>query len=275
MAIADPDARLRLTILGCSSSPGVPRISNDWGNCDPANPKNRRTRAAALIERVSANGVTRVAIDCGPDFRQQMLAARVDRLDAIILTHAHADHIHGIDDMRGFALIQRERIPVFADTDTMARVKDAFGYIFRTPRGSSYPPVGEEHAIEPGRVFEIDGAGGPLSILPLLQTHGSINSLAFRFGPIAYCTDVSDIPPETEAQLQHLDHLVLGALQYRTHPSHFSLEQAIGWIERLGAKAATLTHMHTPLDYETVLRETPDHVEPGYDGLVVELPLMA
>ncbi|MEN3791714.1 MBL fold metallo-hydrolase [Fulvimarina sp. MAC3] len=273
MPDADTDTRLRLTILGCSSSPGVPRVSGDWGNCDPRNPKNRRTRTAALIERVSHLGITRVAIDCGPDFRQQMLAAEVDRLDAIILTHAHADHIHGIDDMRVYAQIQGNRIPVYGDAETLTRVQDAFGYIFKTPRGSAYPPIGETRVIEPGRAFEIDGPGGALSILPLLQIHGPITSLAFRFGAIAYCTDVSDIPTETEAQLQDLDHLVLGALQYKTHPSHFSLGQALGWIARLAPKAATLTHMHTPLDYETVHRETPDHVEPGYDGLMIERPI--
>ena len=265
--------RLRLTILGCSSSPGVPRIHGDWGACDPNNPKNRRTRTTALIERISAKGRTVVAIDCGPDFRQQMLAANVKRLDAIMLTHAHADHIHGIDDMRSFAQSQGAQIPVYADTETFGRVFEAFAYVFRPPKGSDYPPIARHIEIEPGQRFAIDGPGGPIDILPMLQIHGAIHSLGFHFGPIAYCTDVSAFPAKTVETLRGIDHIVLGALQYRRHPSHFSLLQALDWIDELGVGSATLTHMHTPLDYDTVRRETPAHVEPGYDGLVIERPL--
>ncbi|MEE2953491.1 MAG: MBL fold metallo-hydrolase [Pseudomonadota bacterium] len=265
--------RLRLTILGCSSSPGVPRIHGDWGACDPNNPKNRRTRTAALIERISARGRTVVAIDCGPDFRQQMLAAKVKRLDAIMLTHAHADHIHGIDDMRSFAQSQGAQIPVYAETETFGRVFEAFAYVFRTPKGSDYPPIARHIEIEAGQRFAIDGPGGPIDVLPMLQIHGAIHSLGFHFGPIAYCTDVSAFPAETVETLRGIDHIVLGALQYRRHPSHFSLQQALDWIDELGVGSATLTHMHTPLDYDTVRRETPAHVEPGYDGLVIERPL--
>lgn len=261
---------LRLTILGCSSSPGVPRIFGDWGNCDPKEPKNRRTRCAALIERIGANGTTTVAIDCGPDFRQQMISAEVDRLDAILLTHPHADHIHGIDDIRSFMQNQRMQIPVHADRDTYERVYEAFAYAFTTPSGSAYPPVARHVEIRPLEPFTIEGPGGPLSVLPLEQEHGRIHSLGFRFGPIAYCTDVSDFPDETVEALRGLDHIVIDTLQYKRHPSHLSLEQSLGWIDRLGAKSATLTHMHTPLDYETVRRETPDHVEPAYDGYRIE-----
>ncbi|MDY8110491.1 MBL fold metallo-hydrolase [Fulvimarina sp. 2208YS6-2-32] len=266
------EKRLRLTILGCSSSPGVPRMSGDWGNCDPSNPKNRRTRTAALVELIADTGITRLAIDCGPDFRAQMISARVDRLDALLLTHSHADHIHGIDDVRPFMQTQGRRIDIYGDAATFERVVAAFGYIFRTPRDSAYPPVAVRHVVEPGRAFSIDGPGGSIPIMPLSQIHGSIRSLGYRFGTLAYCTDVSAFPPQTEAGLQDLDHLVLGALQYRTHPSHFSLDQALGWIDRLRPKAATLTHMHTPLDYDTVQRQTPDHVQPGHDGLIIEVP---
>ncbi|RFC66233.1 MBL fold metallo-hydrolase [Fulvimarina endophytica] len=271
----DRQKRLRLTILGCSSSPGVPRISGDWGACDPSNPKNRRTRTAALVELISPTGTTRVAIDCGPDFRAQMLAAKVDRLDAILLTHAHADHIHGIDDLRGYMQVQRERIDVYADAGTFSRVMDGFSYIFETPAGSSYPPIANRHLIEPYRAFSISGPGGNLPVLALTQIHGSIQSLGYRFADLAYCTDVSEFPARTEAQLHDLDVLVLGALQYKNHPSHFSLDQAVEWIERLGPRSAVLTHMHTPLDYATVLRETPAGIQPGFDGLVLELPFDA
>jgi phosphoribosyl 1,2-cyclic phosphate phosphodiesterase len=266
--------RLRLIITGCGSSPGTPRINGDWGACDPANPKNRRRRAAAVVERIAADGgVTRVAIDTGPDFRDQMLDAHVDRLDGVVYTHAHADHIHGIDDLRGYFLTQRRRIDVFADEATLARLREGFGYCFETPPGSAYPPIVEPHEIGHDAPFEIDGAGGPIRFEPLPQIHGDILTLGFRIGPLAYCPDVSDFPAPTAARLKDLDLLVIDALQYRPHPSHFSLAQALGWIADLKPKRAILTHMHIPLDYATVMAETPGHVEPAHDGMSVELPL--
>ena len=237
----------RFTILGCGSSPGVPRINSDWGNCDPANPKNRRTRTAAMFERIGPGGITRVAIDTGPDFREQMIAAGVTHLDAVAYTHAHADHIHGIDDLRGY-----------------------FGYCFETPPGSSYPPIVEPYEIEPYRRFSVTGAGGTIELDPLQQEHGDIVSLGFRVAGIAYCPDVSGFPAATLDRLKGLDLLVVDALQYNRHPSHFSLEQALEYIESLAPARAVLTHMHTPLDYDAVMRETPDHVEPGFDGLTIE-----
>jgi phosphoribosyl 1,2-cyclic phosphate phosphodiesterase len=264
---------LRFTVLGCGSSPGVPRISGDWGACDPANPRNRRTRTAAMVERVAPDGrSTRVVIDTGPDFRAQMLAAGVSRIDAVAYTHAHADHIHGIDDVRGYWLEQRKLIDVFADAHTLSRLKQAFGYCFETPPGGSYPPIVRARLIDPPAPFTVEGEGGPLTLEPLLQVHGDIHSLGFRIGRIAYCPDVSAFPESTAERLQGLDLLVVDALQHKPHPSHFSLGEALGWIERLTPGRAVLTHMHTPLDYETVAAATPPHVEPAYDGLIVEIP---
>jgi len=265
---------LRLTILGCGSSPGVPRIIGDWGDCDPANPKNRRTRTAAMVERIAPDGrTTRVIIDTGPDFRTQMLAANVQHIDAVAYTHAHADHIHGIDDVRGYWLEQRKLIDVFADAPTLSRLKQAFGYCFETPPGGSYPPIVRANLIDPPASFTVEGEGGPLTLEPLMQVHGDIHSLGFRIGRMAYCPDVSAFPESTAQRLTGLDLLVLDALQYRPHPSHFSLSEALEWIERLKPGRAVLTHMHTPLDYATVAAETPQHIEPAYDGLAMEIPI--
>jgi phosphoribosyl 1,2-cyclic phosphate phosphodiesterase len=265
--------RLRFTLLGCGSSPGTPRITGDWGNCDPKNPRNRRLRSAAMVERISPSGTTRIVIDTGPDFRLQMLNAGVDRIDAVVYTHAHADHVHGIDDLRGFALYQRQLIDIYADRPTMDRLRQSFGYCFETPPGSSYPPILRPHNIAHDVVFSIDGPGGPIAFEPLPLIHGDIISLGYRIGNIGYCSDVSDIPAAAAARLEGLDLLVIDALQYKTHPSHLSLEQTLGWIERLAPRRAVLTHMHIPLDYATVARETPDHVEPGHDGMIVEFEI--
>lgn len=260
------------TILGCGSSPGVPRINGDWGACDPKNPKNRRTRAALLIEQTGDDGgTTTVVIDTGPDFRAQMIAAKVKNIDAVFYSHPHADHIHGIDDLRGYVQYTGRRIPIWADALTMERIREGFRYCMETPEGSSYPPIVEPRIIDPSLTpIAITGAGGTIVFQPVLQHHGSIMSLGFRIGDFAYCSDVSDFPQETIGKLAGLDMLVIDTLQYTFHPSHLSLEQSLGWIARFSPKRAVLTHMHTPLDYETVLNETADHIEPAYDGMRLE-----
>jgi phosphoribosyl 1,2-cyclic phosphate phosphodiesterase len=263
--------RLRFTILGCGSSPGTPRITGDWGNCDPDNPRNRRTRCAALIERINEAGDrTTVVIDTGPDFRAQMLAAGVQRLDAAVYTHPHADHIHGIDDLRGYVIEQKHLIDIYADMPTLDRLREGFRYCFETPPGSKYPPIVRANIIDHDQELTINGRGGPITLLPLPQIHGDIVSLGFRIGALAYCPDVSAFPAETAERIGGLEWLIIDALQYKTHPSHFSFSEALEWIERLKPKHAVLTHMHVPLDYDVVARDTPDHIMPAFDGMVIE-----
>lgn len=265
--------RLRLTILGCGSSPGTPRITGDWGACDPNEPRNRRTRCAALVERIGANGRTVAVIDCGPDFREQMLRETVRRIDAVLVTHPHADHFHGLDDLRGYFLDSGTRVDLYADAATAARMVEAFGYCFETPPGSSYPPIVRHRPVTPPQPIRIDGPGGVLDLVPFHQTHGSIVSLGFRIGPLAYCSDVSDFPADARRAIEGAELIVIDALQYRRHPSHLSLEQALDWIGRLGVPRAVLTHMHTPLDYATLVRDLPEHVRPAHDGLRIEFDL--
>jgi phosphoribosyl 1,2-cyclic phosphate phosphodiesterase len=263
---------LTFTILGCGSSGGVPRPGIGWGECDPTNPKNRRRRCSLLVERRQADGAcTRVLIDTSPDLREQLLAADVDWLDGVLFTHEHADHTHGIDDLRGLFLRHRRRIDAYVDEQTYRVLYFRFGYCFVTPPGSNYPPILNEHRIKPGTPVNIPGPGGPIAALPFLQDHGDIASLGFRIGGVAYSSDLRDLPGESVAALAGLDLWIVDALRYKPHPSHFSVDEALAWIERLAPKRAILTNMHIDLDYEELRRRLPRHVEPAYDGLRIEL----
>ncbi len=264
--------KLVATILGCGSSPGVPRIGNDWGACDPKEPKNRRLRCSLLIEQTSDHGrKTVVLIDTGPDVRAQLLGANVNQLDAVLYTHAHADHSHGIDDLRVFWQNTKRRVDVFADAATLARFNEAFAYCFKTPAGSDYPPILEAHEVTPGIPFAIDGPGGSIDFLPYRQVHGDIHTLGYRVGNLAYSCDVSALPDETLTHLSGLDTWIVDALRYRPHPSHFSVRDTLAWIDRLKPRRAVLTHMHIDLDYQRLRRELPANVEPGYDGMIIEI----
>ncbi len=263
---------LRFTILGCGSSPGVPRIDGNWGACDPKNPKNRRRRCAMMVERVSDLGRTVILVDTGPDVREQVIDAGLDALDAVLYTHDHADHTHGIDDLRILAYRARSRVDVYFDEATGAILQRRFDYCFVTPEGSSYPPIVKAHTIRPGEKLTIEGAGGPIEVLPFLQHHGDINSLGFRFADLAYSSDLHDLPEESLPTLRGLEVWIVDALRYTSHPSHFSVEDALGWIERLAPKRAILTHLHMDLDFERLTRELPSGVEPAYDGMSFELP---
>lgn len=262
---------LRATILGCGSSGGVPRIGGLWGACDPENPKNVRSRCSMLLEQVSETGKTRVLIDTSPDMRLQLLSARVAKVDAVIYTHAHADHMHGLDDLRMLAFNSQQRIPVWADIPTQNDLYARFRYAFVTPEGSQYPPICDMRTID-GDVT-ISGAGGDITLTPLPVQHGQIKALGFRVGGLAYMPDVSDIPDSTWALLNGLDIWVLDALRRKPHPSHVHLDGALGWINRAAPKRAVLTNMHIDLDYATVAAETADHISPAYDGLALTLPV--
>ena len=266
------DAAYRFTILGCGASPGVPRIGGDWGACDPNNPRNRRRRCSLLAERISGTARTRILVDTSPDLRDQALSAGISTIDGVLYTHAHADHIHGIDDLRSFVLNMRRRVDVHADEPTTARLREAFGYCFDTPEGSDYPPILVGHTIRPGVPVVIEGQGGPLAALPVRHVHGRIDALGFRFGALAYSPDLSGMDAEAEAQMQGLDVWIVDALRRTPHPSHFTLDQALAWIERLKPKRAILTNMTGELDYESLRGSLPPGAEPAYDGMVVELP---
>lgn len=262
-------AELRFTILGCGSSGGVPRLGGIWGACDPNNPRNRRRRCSLLVERTTADGTTRVLIDTSPDMRQQLLDAEVGTLDAVVFTHGHADHVHGIDDLRMIVFNQKERLPVWADGPTQERLYGSFGYAFTQPKDSPYPPILDMHTID-GEV-EICGAGGRVVLRPFRVDHGSIDALGFRIGGLAYLPDVANIYDDAWPALADLDIWIVDALRRTPHPTHAHLERALEWIERVGPRQAVLTNMHVDMDYETVLAETPDHVAPAYDGMTLTL----
>lgn len=262
---------LRFTILGCGSSMGVPRVALGWGDCDPNEPKNRRRRCALLVERAIGPGqVTRALVDCGPDIREQLIGADIDWVDGVLITHEHADHTHGIDDLRPMFVKHRRRVDVYMDEPTAVDMHSRFGYCFRTPAGSNYPPIMAEHRLTPGVAVTIEGQGGPIEVLPFLQDHGDIVSLGFRFGDVAYSTDMKRLPPDSIAALDGLNIWIVDALRRTPHPSHLHLEETLQWIERIKPKRAILTDMHTDMDYRSLCASLPAHIVPAYDGMQFE-----
>ena len=263
---------LEVRILGCGSSGGVPRLGEGapyWGACDPANPKNRRSRCSVLVTRWE-KGETRVLVDTSPDLREQLLAAKIGRLDGVLITHDHADQLHGLDDLRVITLNMRRRLDLWSDRRGLEGVMKKFGYCFETPVGSDYPPILNAHEIaEPFAPFELAGAGGTVPVLAFGQRHGRIRSLGYRFGPVAYSSDVDGLDDEAFAALAGVECWIVDALRYTPHPSHANLAQALEWIARVKPKRAILTNMHVDLDYERLKRELPPGVEPAYDGMVL------
>jgi phosphoribosyl 1,2-cyclic phosphate phosphodiesterase len=261
---------LGFTILGCGSSGGVPRVAQGFGACDPSNPRNVRRRCSALIERCTERGTTLILIDTSPDLRLQLIDADVARLDAVLLTHPHADHTHGIDDLRPLVIAMRRRIDIHMDIPTSREVRAKFTYIFETPAGSSYPPIGREHRLEAGAAVEVTGPGGAIHATPFDLEHGDISALGFRIGALAYTPDLSRVPEASLSFLEGLDVWVIDALRYAPHPSHLSLAEALELIERLRPKRAVLTNLHTDLDYAKLAAELPPNIEPAFDGMRIE-----
>ncbi|MDB5616577.1 MBL fold metallo-hydrolase [Tardiphaga sp.] len=261
-----------LTILGCGSSAGVPRPALGWGACDPTNPRNRRRRCSVLVERESEHGITRVVIDTSPDLREQLIDAEVYHIDAVFLTHEHADQTHGIDDLRSVVLHQRRRIPFYLNASTAKDILPRFSYCFVSPEGSDYPPILDQMSIEAGQSRTIEGNGGALTLTPFLVQHGNIPALGYRIGNAAYTPDVNDIPEESWPALQGLDLWVIDGLRYTQHPSHFSINDALSWSTRFKPKRTVITNMTADVDYEAVRQQLPDGVIPAFDGmrLVIE-----
>ena len=263
---------LTFTILGCGSSGGVPRVGQGWGACDPANPRNRRRRCSMLVEKTGPGGTTVVLVDTSPDLREQLLDADVTALDAVLFTHAHADHTHGIDDLRPLAILHRKRLDVYTDEDTSKALHARFGYCFQTPPGGAYPPILTEHRFREGREIVVDGPGGPITALPFRQRHGDIDSFGFRFGDVAYSSDVNGFPENSLEHLHNLDMWIVDALRETPHPTHFTVTEALDHIALLKPRRAILTNLHTDLDYATLEQKLPPGIVPAYDGLRFSAP---
>ena len=256
---------LKITLLGCGSSTGVPRIGNDWGSCDPNEPKNRRTRCSILVER----GETAVLVDTSPDLREQLLKTNTRKLDAVLFTHEHADQAHGIDDLRTIAYLMRKRIQIYGDARCMAILRHRFDYCFQTPAGSSYPPILKDDIIEPGQVMTFGQGEDAISAIGFNQDHGDVISLGFRFDDFAYSSDVVRLDQAAFDILAGTKVWVVDALRHAPHPSHSHLAQSLEWIDTLGVTHGILTNMHLDMDYQSLCTSLPPHVVPGYDGMVL------
>lgn len=265
-------ARGVLTLLGTGSSGGVPRVGNDWGACDPSEPRNRRRRCSALVQLPGNTGTTSVLIDTAPDLREQLLDAEVSHLDAVLFTHDHADQTHGIDDIRPLVIRARKPLPVYMSDETRQTLTARFSYCFEGKGG--YPPILDlQDELVAYTPVKISGAGDDLTVLPLDMEHGRIRCLGFRIGSLAYCNDVSALPERTLNALEGVDTFVIDALRYTPHPTHAHLAQTLEWIEAIKPRLAVLTNLHVDMDYRTLERELPPGVAPAYDGQLLEFTI--
>lgn len=247
-----------LTILGSGTSGGVPRAPQDWGRADPTDPRNRRSRASVWIK----SETTSLIVDTSPDLRAQCLAADIGHVDAVFYTHDHADHCHGIDDLRGYAIVQNTRIPVYGDKKSLETITRRFDYIFEEQR--LYPALCTAHAIETDPVTV-----GDITMQPFIQGHGPGISLGYRFGDMAYSTDVNHLDEQAFRALEGVRTWVVDALRYEPHPTHAHLDMTLEWIERVQPERAILTHLDRPMDHKTLEASLPAGIEVAYDGMVI------
>jgi phosphoribosyl 1,2-cyclic phosphate phosphodiesterase len=256
---------MKVTILGCGSATGTPAVGRGWGYLDSKNPKNSRLRSSILVENVD----TCILVDTSPDLRQQLLNADVERLDAVLYTHYHADHLHGIDDLRQINRSMNAAIDMYADADTMDNIKQRFGYVLEPIAAharSYFKPTLNPHTLNNRDRLTI----GDVDIDVFVQDHGYCKTLGFRFGPIAYSTDVVEMPENAFEILSGVDTWIIGALIDQPHPTHAHVDKALKWMERVGPRRGILTHMGFSLDYEVLKNRLPDYVEPAFDGMIIE-----
>jgi phosphoribosyl 1,2-cyclic phosphate phosphodiesterase len=255
---------MKVTMLGCGPSTGIPAIGPEWGACDPNDPRNRRRRASLLVE---CRGQV-LLIDASPDLRQQLLDADVARIDALVLTHAHADHLHGIDDLRAVNRLMQRPIDLYADAKTMGEIERRFGYVLEPVVDGRffYKPTLTPHLVD----GPFSAAGMP--VVPFNQDHGYSTTLGLRIGALGYSTDVTELDDAAFAALAEIELWIVDCLRYEPHPTHSHLARTLDWIERVKPKRALLTHMDRQLDYSELSSRLPPGVEPGLDGAVFELP---
>lgn len=254
----------KVTILGCGSSNGVPSVGLGWGNCDPKNPKNRRLRSSILIEEAGK----KILVDVTPDFREQALRHDINHIDAILFTHAHADHVHGIDDVRWINVVMGQPINIYASAQTISEIDHRFAYVF-TPL-----PDGVEFFFKPVLIPHVisgpfEAAGVPITVFS--QDHGYCETLGFKIGKFAYSTDVVDFPESSKEHLYDLDVWVVDCLRHKPHNTHAHVEKLLEWVKEFKPKQVYMTHMSILFDYAAAMADTPDNVEPAYDGLVIDV----
>ena len=265
---------LRVTVLGCGSSGGVPRVGGDWGTCDPSEPRNRRSRSSLLVEKTGNEGTTTILVDTSPDLREQLLAAGTQRIDAVFYTHDHADQSHGIDDLRAIAYRMRAQIPTYMDKHTKDAVWKRFNYCFEMPEGRVHPPILQlQDLLEDGQTRTVDGPGGTIEVGVIAASHGPTPTLVFTFdGQLAYSPDVWDISDDGMARLDGIDTWVLDALRYNDHPTHAHADRSLAWLARVRARRGVLTNLHIDMDYATLSSELPPIAVAAFDGMAFDVP---
>ncbi len=257
---------MRLTILGCGSSPGTPAVDRGWSECKPENPRNRRLRPSVMVEE----GATRILVDTSPDLREQLLGAGVKRLDAVLYTHYHADHLHGIDDLRPINRLINAPLDVYADGETLGLIGKRFDYVFKPLAEDAdfyYKPTLIGHEISGGERFTL----GAIEVTAIEQDHGYCNSLGFRFGGLAYSVDVVELSDRAFALLDGIETWIIGTLGYRPHPTHAHVDKALEWIDKIKPRRAVLTHLSGALDFDSLTASLPDGVELAYDGMIIDV----